>query len=127
MPDMGTTQMLSIRIAAENPASAADPKLLTTDCTSIIPIETVDCCRMEGMAMRVMETSSFPSKTEWLSENAVIAPTLQEESSMEETGDDIFFRIFSSTSMDRTAEIPCAISVAHATPETPMWAPATRR
>ena len=77
--------------------------------------------------MRVMETSSFPSKTEWLSENAVIAPTLQEESSMEDIGDDIFFRIFSSTSMDRTAEIPCAISVAHATPETPMWAPATRR
>ena len=28
MPDMGTTQMLSIRMAAENPASAADPKLL---------------------------------------------------------------------------------------------------
>ncbi len=77
--------------------------------------------------MRVMETISFPLKTEWFFGNAVIAPVLQEELSMEDTGDDIFFRIFSSTSMDRTAEIPCAISVAHATPETPIWAPATRR
>ena len=55
---MGTMQMDSTRIAAENPANASEPKLFTTDCTSIMPMETVDCCKMEGRAIRVICSSS---------------------------------------------------------------------
>lgn len=62
MAAMGTTQMLSMRMAAEYPASISEPKLFTTDCTSIMPMETVDCCRMEGRAMRAMRRSSALSK-----------------------------------------------------------------
>ena len=55
---MGTMQRLSTRIPAEKPASIWGPKLLTTDCTSIIPMETVDCWKMDGRATRHMEESS---------------------------------------------------------------------
>ena len=50
--------MDSTRIAAENPANASEPKLFITDCTSIMPMETVDCCKMEGRAIRVICSSS---------------------------------------------------------------------
>ena len=54
---MGTTQMDSMRLPAEYPASAAEPNPLTTDCTSSIPMETMDCCRMDGTAILVPEPS----------------------------------------------------------------------
>ena len=50
MPAMGTTQMDSTRMAAEKPARASVPKPFTTDWTSIIPIDTVDCCKIDGKA-----------------------------------------------------------------------------
>ena len=49
--DIGTTTILSILIAAEKPARTSEPKLFTTLCTSIIPIDTVDCWRIDGRAM----------------------------------------------------------------------------
>ena len=58
MAAMGTTQRDSIRMPAENPARICVPKPFTTDWTSIIPIETVDCWRMDGNAMRDMEENS---------------------------------------------------------------------
>ena len=58
MAAMGTTQILSTRIPAENPASISVPKLLTTDWTSIIPMDTVDCWRMDGSAIRVILKNS---------------------------------------------------------------------
>ena len=58
MAAIGTMQSDSMRMAAEKPASTCVPKRLTTDCTSIMPMETVDCCRMDGSAMRAMARSS---------------------------------------------------------------------
>ena len=62
MPLMGTTHMASILIAAENPARASEPKLFTTDCTSIIPMDTVDCCKIDGRDIFAIGTSSPKSK-----------------------------------------------------------------
>jgi len=98
---IGTMQMDSTRIAAENPASASEPKLFTTDCTSIIPMETVDCWRIEGRAIRVIPSSSERLNTPGFSQG-------KRRSS------------HSSTPKESTAEIPCAISVAHAAPATPI-------
>ena len=58
MAAMGTMHSDSMRAAAEKPARICVPKPLTTDCTSIMPMETVDCCRMDGRATRVMARSS---------------------------------------------------------------------
>ena len=101
MPLMGTMQSASMRMAAEKPASASEPKLLTTDCTSIMPIETVDCCRMDGSEIFAMGSSSRRS-------NAGARPGASRPNCP------------SSAKKDSTAEIPCAISVAHATPATPI-------
>ena len=65
--DIGTTQMLSTRDPAEYPASISTPKLFTTDCTSIIPIDTVDCWRIDGSAIDVIVRSSPPSNSGWRS------------------------------------------------------------
>ena len=62
MAAIGTTHMDSTRIPAENPARAWGPKPFTTDCTSIMPMEMMDCWRMEGRAIFVMSASSFLSK-----------------------------------------------------------------
>ena len=101
MADIGTTQMDSIRMAAEKPASASEPKPLTTDCTSIIPMDTVDCWRIDGIAIRVISDSSIVS-------NSVFCFPSRS------------FRFLIRTAKERTAEIPCAIKVAQATPATPI-------
>ena len=48
-------------IVAEYPASACVPKGFTTACTIIIPMDTVDCCKIDGTARRSMDCSSCPS------------------------------------------------------------------
>src|SRR5574344_2554986 len=101
MPAIGTIHIASIRIAAEKPASVSEPKPFTTDCTSIIPMETVDCCRMEGSAIRDMVSNSIFENT-----CSLLPP--------------IFLSCAFRTTKDRRAEIPCAISVAHATPAIPI-------
>ena len=47
---IATVAMFSILIPAEYPARTSLPKLFTTLCTSIMPMDTVDCCSMEGIA-----------------------------------------------------------------------------
>ena len=105
---MGTTQMLSTRIPAENPASISAPKLLTTDWTSIIPIDTVDCCRMEGRAILAM-----PVNSPWSNRPAPPSPS---------------YRLISckKSRKEKAAEIPWAIKVAQATPATPIPSSRTR-
>ena len=51
----------STRIVAAYPASACVPKGFTTACTIIMPMDTVDCCKTDGTAMRSMEYSSCRS------------------------------------------------------------------
>ncbi len=51
----------STLIVAVYPASACVPKGFTTACTIIIPMDTVDCCKTDGTAMRSMEYSSCRS------------------------------------------------------------------
>ena len=70
-------------------------------------METVDCCRMDGRAMRVMSESSVRSN------RPVRAPSS-------------FPSARRNTKNESTAEIPCAISVAQATPATPIWNLVTR-
>lgn len=53
---MGTMEIDSILVPAEYPAMAEEPKVFTTDCTRRIPICTIDCCRMEGIATFTMES-----------------------------------------------------------------------
>src|SRR5574344_2874671 len=93
--------MDSIRMAAEKPASVSEPNPFMTDCTSIIPMETVDCCRMEGSAIRDMGSSSSFEKA-----CSLLPP--------------IFLSCVCRTAKDKRAENPCAISVAHATPAIPI-------
>ena len=102
MADMGTMQIDSTRIPAEKPARAWGPKLFTTDCTSIMPMEMMDCCRMEGSAIFVISESSF------LSKRAVFPQSR-------------FRSTYRNTRKDSTAEMPWAIKVAQATPATPIW------
>ena len=71
---MGTMQMDSILVPAEYPASTEEPKPFTTDCTSSMPMDTMDCCTMEGIAIRTMEAripvsyfAIFPSASKPLS------------------------------------------------------------
>ncbi len=122
---IGTTQMLSIRIAAEKPASIFGPKLFTTDCTSIMPMETVDCCKIEGSAIRDMSFSSSQLKTFGFGffPSFVRFPVDSPASSGASSP------VLSSVYLDKvrrnrkretTAEIPCAIRVAQATPATPI-------
>ena len=96
---MGTILMDSIRIPAENPANDSAPKLLTTDCTSIMPMDTVDCCKIDGRAIFAMGRSSSASK-------------------MPSEAPSSFFSSFRRTVNDPNTETPCAISVAQATPAT---------
>ena len=95
----------STRIVAAYPASACVPKGFTTACTIIIPIDTVDCCKTDGTAMRSMEYSSCRSN-------------LRKEL--------LYCRIRDrKIKNENTAEIPCAIKVARAAPNTPRPRPAT--
>ena len=98
---IGTQQMDSMRIAAEYPASASEPKPLTTACTSIMPMDTVDCCKMDGSAIIAMRRASPPL-------NSPVLPQLRLRSSRRNTAN------------DSTADSPCAMSVAHAAPATPQ-------
>ena len=100
MAESGTTQMLSMRMAAENPASIASPKPFTTDCTSIMPMDTMDCCRMDGTAIRSIFWKYRSSKR-----GALTSPQSFRSRRI-------------STKKDKIAEIPCAITVAMATPAT---------
>ena len=59
---MGTMHRDSMRLPAEYPASAGEPKLLTTDCTSSMPMDTMDCCKMDGTATLVPDQSMRESK-----------------------------------------------------------------
>ena len=104
---MGTMQIDSIRIPAENPANASAPKLFTTDWTSIIPIETVDCWRMEGSAIFAMGRSSSLAK-------------------IPSEGPSSLFNSAKRTTKEPTTETPWAISVAHATPATSKEKSATK-
>ena len=72
-----------------------------------MPMETVDCCKIDGRAIFVIAMSSARL-------NAFVCPHCS------------FFSSFKNTAKDSTAEIPCAISVAHATPVTPIWKFLTR-
>lgn len=95
----------STRIVAAYPASACVPKGFTTACTIIIPIDTVDCCKTDGTAMRSVEYSSCRSNL------------LKEL---------LYCRIRDrKIKNENTAEIPCAIKVARAAPNTPRPRPAT--
>ena len=104
---MGTIQIDSIRIPAEKPASASAPKLFTTDCTSIIPIDTVDCCKMDGRAIFVMGSSSSFAK-------------------MPSAFPSIVWSSFKRMVKEPTTDTPCAIRVAQATPATSRWKFATK-
>ena len=57
---IGTMLKDSIRMPAEYPAIAVEPKLLITDWTSRIPIWTMDCCSVDGTAIFTMETAISP-------------------------------------------------------------------
>ena len=95
----------STLIVAAYPASACVPKGFTTACTIIIPIDTVDCCKTDGTAMRSMEYS--PCRSNLLKEL-------------------LYCRIRDrKIKNENTAEIPCAIKVARAAPNTPRPRPAT--
>ena len=48
----------STLIVAEYPARACVPKGFTTACTIIMPMDTVDCCKTDGTAIRSIEVSS---------------------------------------------------------------------
>ena len=98
---MNTTHIDSILIPAEYPARASVPKLLTTDCTSIMPIDTVDCCSMDGMAILTIPLSSAKLNMLALSPDSFLIARI-------------------STMKESSADIPCAISVAHAAPATPQ-------
>ena len=95
----------STLIVAAYPASACVPKGFTTACTIIIPMDTVDCCKTDGTAMRSMEYSSCRSNLlKGLLYCCIRAKKIKNEN---------------------TAEIPCAIRVAIAAPNTPRPSPAT--
>ena len=95
----------STLIVAVYPASACVPKGFTTACTIIIPMDTVDCCKTDGTAMRSMEYSSCRSNLlKGLLYCRIRAKKIKNEN---------------------TAEIPCAIRVAIAAPNTPRPSPAT--
>ena len=95
----------STRIVAAYPASACVPKGLTTACTIIIPIDTVDCWRTDGTAIRSIERSSHLSN---------------------QTKALLYRRIrYRKINSENTAEIPWAIRVASAAPNTPSPRPAT--
>ena len=95
----------STRIVAAYPASACVPKGFTTACTIIMPMDTVDCCKTDGTAMRSMEYSSCRSN---------LLKGL------------LYCRIrCRKIKNENTAEMPCAINVARAAPTTPKPSPAT--
>ena len=95
----------STRIVAAYPASACVPKGFTTACTIIMPMDTVDCCKTDGTAMRSMEVSSCRSN---------LLKGL------------LYCRIrCRKIKNENTAEMPCAINVARAAPNTPKPSPAT--
>ena len=95
----------STRIVAAYPASACVPKGFTTACTIIMPMDTVDCCKTDGTAMRSMEYSSCRSN---------LLKGL------------LYCRIrCRKIKNENTAERPCAINVARAAPNTPKPSPAT--
>ena len=95
----------STRIVAAYPASACVPKGFTTACTIIMPMDTVDCCKTDGTAMRSMEYSSCRSN---------LLKGL------------LYCRIrCRKIKNENTAEMPCAINVASAAPNTPKPSPAT--
>ena len=95
----------STRIVAAYPASACVPKGFTTACTIIMPMDTVDCCKTDGTAMRSMEYSSCRSN---------LLKGL------------LYCRIrCRKIKNEKTAEMPCAINVARAAPNTPKPSPAT--
>ena len=95
----------STLIVAEYPASACVPNGFTTACTIIMPIDTVDCWRTEGTAIRSMERSSCLSNhSKRLLYRRILLKKIKSEN---------------------TADIPCAIRVARAAPNTPRSRPAT--
>ena len=95
----------STRIVAAYPASACVPKGFTTACTIIIPMDTVDCWRTEGTAIWSMECNSCLSN---------------------QSKRLLYRRIrLRKRKSENTAEIPCAIRVARAAPNTPRPSPAT--